>query len=171
MKLNLLNILKLSTLLLTLGVYPSIQAADIKIGYIDSERVNRDSAPAEQASKRLEKEFQPRVLELQKLDNQIKSQQSQLEKDALTVTESDRRKRETDLSRLIVDFQRKQREYTEDLNLRRNQELSGLLEKANKIIKQIAETDKYDIIFQEAVYRSARVDITDRVIKALSESK
>ncbi len=146
-------------------------AADLKIGFIDAERVNRESAPADQASKRLEKEFQPRVQELQRLENQVKAMQVQLEKDALTLSENDRRKREQDLSRQIVDLQRKQREYTEDLNLRRNQELAGLLERANKIIRQIAESEKYDLILQEAVYRSPRVDITDRVLKALADSK
>ncbi len=146
-------------------------AADLKIGFIDAERVNRESAPADQASKRLEKEFQPRVQELQRLESQVKAMQVQLEKDALTLSENDRRKREQDLSRQIVDLQRKQREYTEDLNLRRNQELAGLLERANKIIRQIAESEKYDLILQEAVYRSPRVDITDRVLKALADSK
>ncbi len=146
-------------------------AADMKIGFIDSERVNRESAPADQASKRLEKEFQPRVLDLQRLEGQVKAAQTQLEKDALTLSENDRRKREQDLSRQIVELQRKQREYTEDLNLRRNQELAGLLERANKIIRQIAESEKYDLILQEAVYRSPRVDITDRVLKALADSK
>ena len=68
-------------------------------------------------------------------------------------------------------MQRKQREYTEDLNLRRNQELAGLLERANKIIRQIAESEKYDLILQEAVYRSPRVDITERVLKALADGK
>ena len=146
-------------------------AADLKIGFIDAERVNRESAPADQASKRLEKEFQPRVQELQRTESQVKAAQAQLEKDALTLSENDRRKREQDLSRQIVDLQRRQREYTEDLNLRRNQELAGLLERANKIIRQIAESEKYDLILQEAVYRSPRVDITDRVLKALADGK
>ena len=149
----------------------SAGAADMKIGFVDAERINRESTPADQASKRLEKEFQPRVQELQRLEGQVKAAQAQLEKDALTLGENERRKREQDMSRQIVDMQRKQREYTEDLNLRRNQELAGLLERANKIIRQIAESEKYDLILQEAVYRSPRVDITDRVLKALADSK
>jgi len=163
----------MTALVIAAGVIASgnAGAADLKIGFIDAERVNRESAPADQASKRLEKEFQPRVQELQRLEGQVKSMQAQLEKDALTLSENDRRKREQDLSRQIVELQRKQREYTEDLNLRRNQELAGLLERANKIIRQIAEAEKYDLILQEAVYRSPRVDITDRVLKALSDGK
>ncbi len=149
----------------------SSHAADLKIGFIDAERVNRESAPADQASKRLEKEFQPRMQELQRAEGQVKAAQAQLEKDALTLSEGDRRKREQELSRQIVELQRRQREYTEDLNLRRNQELAALLERANKIIRQIAESEKYDLIIQEAVYRSPRVDITERVLKALADGK
>jgi outer membrane protein len=146
-------------------------AADLKIGFVDAERVNRESAPADDASKRLEKEFQPRVQEIQRREAQIKTLQSQLEKDALTLSENDRRSREQELQRQIVDLQRMQREFQEDLNLRRNQELGALLERANKIIRQIAESEKYDLIVQEAVYRSPRIDITDRVLKALAGAK
>lgn len=149
----------------------AVHAADLKVGFVDAERVNRESAPADEASKRLEKEFQPRVQELQRREAQIKSAQAQFEKDALTLSENDRRGREQEMSRQIVDLQRLQREFQEDLNLRRNQELGGLLERANKIIRQIAETEKYDLILQEAVYRSPRIDITDRVLKALAGGK
>ena len=146
-------------------------SADLKIGFVDAERVNRESAPADDAGKRLEKEFQPRVQELQRREGQIKNLQAQFEKDALTLSENDRRIREQDISRQIVDLQRLQREFQEDLSLRRNQELGSLLERANKIIRQIAESEKYDLILQEAVYRSPRVDITDRVLKALAGGK
>ncbi len=145
--------------------------ADLKIGFIDQERVTRESAPAERASKQLEKEFAPRAQELQRREGQIKSLQGQLEKDALTMSESDRRAKEQELGRLTLDFQRMQREYREDLNLRRNQELGALFERANRVIKQIAESEKYDIIFQEAVYRNPKIDITDRVLKALADGK
>ena len=153
---------------LILSLAAGAQAADLKVGFVDAERVNRESAPADEASKRLEKEFQPRVQEIQRREAQIKATQSQFEKDALTLGENERRGREQDLSRQLVDLQRLQREFQEDLNLRRNQELGALLERANKIIRQIAEIEKYDLILQEAVYRSPRVDITDRVLKALA---
>jgi outer membrane protein len=146
-------------------------AAELKIGFIDQERITRESAPAERASKQLEKEFAPRAQELQRREAQIKSLQGQLEKDAMTMSESDRRAKEQELGRLSLDFQRMQREYREDLNLRRNQELGALFERANRIIRQIAEAEKYDIIFQEAVYRNPKIDITDKVLKALADSK
>lgn len=149
----------------------AIEAADLKIGFIDAERINRESAPAERASKQLEKEFAPRAQELQRREGQIKALQTQLEKDAVTMSESDRRAKEQELTRLSVEFQRMQREYREDLNLRRNQELAALFERANRVIKQIAEAEKFDLILQEAVYRNPRIDLTDKVLKALAEGK
>ena len=147
------------------------EAADLKIGFIDAERINRESAPADRASKQLEKEFAPRQQELQRRESQIKSLQVQLEKDGMTMSETDRRAKEQELARVSLDFQRMQREFREDLNLRRNQELSALFERANRVIRQIAEAEKFDLILQEAVYRSPRIDITERVLKALAESK
>lgn len=146
-------------------------AADLKIGFIDAERINKESVPAERASKQLEKEFAPRAQELQRREVQIKTLQGQLEKDALTLGEAERRTKEQELGRLTLDFQRMQREYREDLNLRRNQELGALFERANRVIRQIAEAEKYDIIFQEAVYRNPKIDITEKVLKALAEGK
>ena len=153
------------------GAIGPARAADLKIGFIDADRVNRESVPAERATKKLEKEFAPREQELRKLETQIKNLQGQLEKDALTMSESDRRNREAELGRQSREFQRLQREFREDLNLRRNEELASLFERANKVIRQIAESEKFDLILQEAVYRSPRIDITDRVLKALSADK
>ena len=152
-------------------VVTAASAAEIKIGYVDVERIRRESAPAERASKQLEKEFAPRAQELQRREAQIKELQGQIEKDAVTMSESERRSKEQELSRSSVDFQRMQREYREDLNMRRNQELAALFERADKVIKQIADAEKYDLILQEAVYRSPRIDITDRVLKALADGK
>jgi len=149
----------------------SAGAADMKIGFVDVERIRRESAPAERASRQLEKEFAPRAQELQRREAQIKTLQGSLEKDAMTMAESDRRAKEQELARMTVDFQRMQREYREDLNLRRNQELATLFERADRVIKKIAEAEQFDLIVQEAVFRSSRIDITDKVIKALAESK
>ena len=158
-------------LVLSLIFGVTAQAADLRIGFVDAERINRESAPAERATKKLEKEFAPREQDLRKMEQQIKLIQGQLEKDGLTMSESDRRTKEQELGRQTREFQRLQREFREDLNLRRNEELSALFERANKVIKQIAETEKYDLIIQEAVYRSTRIDITEKVIKALAADK
>ncbi|HET9405343.1 MAG TPA: OmpH family outer membrane protein [Burkholderiales bacterium] len=157
--------------LLLASVVTTAGAAEIKIGFVDVERIHRESAPAERASKQLEKEFAPRAQELQRRESQIKTLQSQTEKDAVTMSETERRTREQELSRLGVEYQRMQREYREDLNMRRNQEIAALLERANRVIKQIADAEKFDLILQDAVYRNPRLDITDKVLKALSEGK
>lgn len=162
---------RIAVLLLAFAAVVAAEAADMKIGFVDVERITRESAPAERASKQLEKEFAPRVQDLQRREAQIKGLQGQLEKDTMTMVESERRGKEQELARLSVEYQRMQREYREDLNMRRNQELAALFERANRVIKQIADAEKFDLIVQEAAYRSSRIDITDRVLKALAEGK
>jgi len=142
-----------------------------RVGYVNLERILRDSAPAVRAQKKLELEFAKRDQELGKMTDQLKRLQDALEKNAVTMSESDRAKREREFADLNREFQRRQREAREDFNQRRNEELSGVIERANRAVKQIAEAEKFDIIFQEAVWASPRIDITDKVIKALDDSK
>ena len=144
-------------------------AQDTKIGFVSTERVFREAAPAVKALKKLEKEFANRDQEIQKIGKQVKDLQAVIEKEAMTMSESQRREREAELGRLTRDLQRMQREFREDLNLRKNEELASVLQRANQVIQQIAEAEKFDLILQEAVYRSPRIDITDKVIKALAD--
>ena len=144
-------------------------AQDLKIGFVSTERVFREAVPAVKALKKLEKEFAPRDQEIQKATKQTRDLQTQLEKEAMTMSETQRRDREQELGRLTRDLQRMQREFREDLNLRKNEELAVVLQRANQVIQQIAEAEKFDLILQEAVYRSPRIDITDKVIKALAD--
>jgi len=146
-------------------------ANDIKIGFVNMDRLLREAAPAVRALKRLEKEFAPRDQELQKMAKQGKDLQVQLEKEGVTMAETERRNKEQELARINRDLQRLQREFREDLNLRRNEETAQLLERANKVIQQIGESEKYDLILTDAVaaFRSPRIDITDKVLKALAE--
>ena len=146
-----------------------VAAAELKIGFVKLERLFKEAAPAVKAQKKIEKEFASRDQELQKLSKQARELQTGLEKDGVTMAESERRDKEQDLARLNRDLQRMQRELREDLNLRKNEELAAVLERANKVIQQIAESEKFDLILQEAVYISPRIDITDRVIKALAD--
>jgi outer membrane protein len=163
------NIL-LAAVLMALAVPAAAQApaASGKFGFVHTERILRDSVPAVQAQKKIEAEFQKRDRELAGIAEQLKRTQNELEKDALTMPESQRRAREREFGELNREFQRKQREFREDLNQRRNEELARVVEQANKVIRQIAEQEKFDIIFQEMpAYVSPRIDITDKVIKAL----
>ena len=144
------------------------QAQESRVGFVSTERIFREAAPAKAAQAKIEQEFSRREKELQDMASRLKSMSDKLDKDAAVLSESDRVKRQRDLADLDKDFQRKQREFREDLNQRRNEELAIVLERTNKVIKQIAETEKYDIVFQEAVYASPRIDITDKVLKALN---
>lgn len=146
-----------------------VMAAEIKIGFVNTERVFREAAPAMKAQKKLEKEFAARDQDLQKMAKQAKDIQTYLEKEGVTISEADRRNKERDLANLNRDIQRSQREFREDLNLRRNEELSSVQESANRAIRAIADSEKFDLILQEAVYASPKIDMTERVLKALSE--
>jgi outer membrane protein len=143
---------------------------DSRIGFVNLDRILRDAAPAQRAQKKIEGEFSKREQELAKLAEQLKRMQETLEKNAMTMSETDRRNRERDFGEMNREFQRKQREFREDLNQRRNEELSGILERANRVVRQIAEAEKFDVILQEAVYASPRIDITDKVIRALDDT-
>jgi len=142
-----------------------------KFGFVNTERILRDAAPAQRAQKKIEAEFQKRDQELARLADQLKRMQDDLDKNSVTMSDSQRRNREREFGDLNRDFQRKQREFREDLNQRRNEELAQVVEQANRVIRQIAEQEKFDIIFQDAVFASPRIDITDKVIKALEAGK
>ena len=138
-----------------------------KFGFVHTERILRDSVPAVRAQKKIEAEFQKRDRELAGIADQLKRMQAEIDKDAMTMSESQRRGKEREFGELNREFQRKQREFREDLNQRSNEELAQVVEQANRVIRQIAEQEKFDIIFQDAVFASPRIDITDKVIKAL----
>ncbi|QID18024.1 OmpH family outer membrane protein [Nitrogeniibacter mangrovi] len=167
--------MKFSRVALIVGCALSLVApavmADSRIGFVNSDRVMRESTPAVQAQQRLEKEFSKRDGELQNMAKELQGMKADLEKNGLTLSASDRSKKEREFSDLNRDFQRRQREFREDLNQRRNEELATVLDRANKAVKAIAEREKYDIIFQEAVYASPAIDITDKVIKELDGAK
>lgn len=147
----------------------NVQAQESKIGFVSTERIFREAAPAKAAQAKIEAEFSRRDKELQDMAARLKGMSEKLDKDAALLSDSERGRRQRELADLDKDFQRKQREFREDLNQRRNEELATVLEKTNKVIKQIAEAEKYDIVFQEAVYASPRIDITDKVLKALNK--
>ena len=161
----------LGALALAVGAVPAGAAAvDYKIGFVNTERLFREAAPAKRAQQKLEKEFASRDAELQKLAKQVRDLQTTLDRDGATMAEADRRNKERDLANGSRDLQRLQREFREDLNLRRNEELAAIQERANKVIQQIAEAEKFDLILQDpVVFASQRIDITDKVIKALAD--
>ena len=147
---------------------PAAVAQELKIGYVNSDRVLRDAAPAKAAQSKLETEFSKRDKELNDAAQRLKAAADRFEKDQPTLAESERGRRQRDLVEQERDLQRKRREFQEDLTQRKNEELSTVVERANRVIKQIYEQEKYDLILQDAVFASQRVDITDKVIRALN---
>ncbi len=151
-----------------MAVAPLALAQELKIGVVNSDRILRDSTPARTAMQKLEGEFSKRDKELQEIGARLKSSAERFEKDAPVMTETDRSRRQRELAEMDREFQRKQREFREDFNQRRNEELQALLERTNRIIRQMAEQEKYDLILQEAVYFNPRIDITEKVLKVLN---
>ena len=143
-------------------------AQELKIGYVNSERVLRESNAAKAAQSKLETEFSRREKDLADVASRLKAASDKLEKEAPTLAEAERSRRQRELVEQDRDFQRKRREFQEDLNQRKNEELSAVVERANRVIKQVFEGEKYDLILQEAVFASSKIDITDKVIKALN---
>ena len=145
-------------------------AADYKIGFVNAERLWRDSAPAKRAQQKLEKEFAPREADLQKQSKAVRDLQAVLDKDGPTMGEVERRNKERDLANQSRDLQRMERQFREDVNLRRAEELAAVQERANKILMQIAEAEKFDLILQDpVVFASQKIDITEKVVKALAD--
>lgn len=140
-----------------------------KIGFVNTERILRDSAPAQRAQKKIEGEFQKRDQELGRMAEQLKKMQDEMERSAVTLSESQRRSKERDFGELNREFQCKQREFREDLNQRRNEELARVVEQANRVIRQLAAQEDFDVVVQDAVFANPRIDITEKVIKALAD--
>ena len=150
---------------------PAIQAQDFKLGFVNTERIFREAASAKQAQAKLEQEFAKREKDLVEAGNALKAASEKFEREAPTLSESQRNNRQNQLVEQDRDFQRKRREFQEDLNARKNEEQQVVVERANRAVKQVAESEKYDVIFQEAVYINPKHDITDKVIKALNAGK
>jgi len=161
----------LKTLAVTLAlvaISATATAQELKIGYVNSERVLREASPAKAAQAKLEAEFGKRDRELNDQAVKLKAAAEKLDKDAPTLSEAERTRRQRELVEQDRDLQRKRREFQEDLNQRKNEELASVVERANRVIKQIFDQEKYDVILQEVVFAGPRVDITEKVIKALN---
>ena len=153
---------------LALAVTAAAQAQEMKIGFVNSDRVLREATLAKAAQSRLETEFSKRQKEGEDAANKLKAAADKLDKDAPTLSESERARRQRELIDQDRELQRKRREFQEDLAQRKNEELATVVERTNRVIKQIFDAEKYDLIIQEAVFWSPRVDITDKVIRALN---
>jgi outer membrane protein len=164
---------KLLGRLLVAGLFAftvSTNAAELKIGYVQVDKILQEAPQTAESGKKLEKEFSPRTQELERLQKQIKDIESSLDKEALTISDTDRKNKERDAANLKLDFQRKQRELREDVNLRKNEELGSLQDRINKAVTAVSETDGYDLVVYGGVaYANKKIDITDKVLKSLGK--
>lgn len=148
----------------------NVQAADQKIGYVQVDKILQEAPQTAETGKKLEREFNPRSQELERLQKQIRDLEAVLDKDKAVITDAERRTKERDASNLKLEFQRKQRELREDINLRKNEELALLQDRINKAVQTVAETENYDLVVYGGVaYASKKIDITDKVLKLLGK--
>jgi len=153
-----------------LALTTSLNAAELKVGYVQVDKILQDAPQTAESGKKLEREFSPRSLELDKMQKQINDIQASLDKEGVTMSETERRNKERDASNMKLEFQRKQRELREDINLRKNEELSSLQDRINKAVQTVSETDGYDLVVYGGVaYASKKIDITDKVLKLLGK--
>jgi outer membrane protein len=149
----------------------ALNAQEFRVGFVNTDSIFREANTAKVAQTKLEQEFSKREKELVEIGNSLKSNAEKLERDSPTLSDTQRSTRQRQLADQDREFQRKRREFQEDLNARKNEELQQVLEKANKVVKQVAESEKYDLILQEAVYINPKHDITDKVIKVINSGK
>ncbi len=159
---------KATVLVFCLCMFGIAQAQEYRVGYVDADRILTESAPAKAVEKKLENDFSKRLNDLRDTQTRLKSMSEKLDKDLPVLSESQRLKRQRELADMSQDFQRKQRAYREDLMQRKNEEYSKVVDRAKKEIEKIAKSENYDLIVNESVYHSPRSDITEKVLKALS---
>jgi len=146
------------------------QSAELKVGYVQVDKILQDAPQTAESGKKLEREFSPRTQELDRMSKQIKDLETALDKEGLTISETERRNKERDVQNLKIEFQRKQRELREDINLRKNEELGSLQDRINKAVQSVSETEGYDLVVYSGVaYASKKIDITDKVLKLLGK--
>ena len=162
--------LQISALITSLLIFFSANAAELKVGYVQVEKILQEAPQTAESGKKLEREFGPRSQELDKLSKQIKELESALDKDGLTISDAERRSKERDTQNIKVEFQRKQRELREDINLRKNEELASLQDRINKAVQSVAKAESYDLVMYSGVaYAADKIDITDKVLKLLGK--
>lgn len=145
------------------------QAAELKVGYVQVDKILKEAPQTAESGKKLEREFSPRSLELDKMKKQIAAIESELDQESLSLSEIDKRNKQRKASNLKIEFQRKQRELREDINIRKNEELSVLQDRINNAVKTVSESEGYDLVMYGGVaYASNKIDITDKVLKLLS---
>lgn len=162
------------SLALTLGfAIFSLQAQELRVGVVMPERVIKESNMTKLADAKLQQEFSKREKDLLDTDKAFKAAIEKFERDASTMSETQRQSRQKQFAEQDRDLKRKGREFQEELNARRNEEMQQVFDRASKVVKQIGESEKYDLIIEAtgALYVNPKHDITDKVLKAINATK
>jgi outer membrane protein len=150
----------------------SIVTAEVKIGFVEVQKILKNAPQTVKANKKLEKEFTKRTVKLKKAVKVIQEKESKFRKDSMTMSENDRAKSQKEIQSLKIDAQRTEREVREDIDLRRREEIAKVQKLVNIAVENVAKAQGYDLVlYQGVAYAGKKVDITDVVIKALGNLK
>ena len=147
----------------------SAQSGMSRIGFVYTERLMTESKLAKAADAKLQSEFSKRQKQVDDMLQRYKQSREKFDEEAPKLSDVDRTRRTRELLDMEKDVQRMQREYNEDLFQRKNEERAAIAQKAYKLIEQVAEQEHLDVVLQEAIWTSPRIDITDRILKLLDK--
>jgi outer membrane protein len=140
-----------------------------RIGFVYTERLMTESKAAKTADAKMQAEFSKRQKQVDEMVQRFKTTREKFDEEAPKLSDLDRTRRTRELLDMEKDMQRMQREYNEDLFQRKNEERAAIAQKAFKLIEQVAEQEHLDVVLQEAVWSSPRIDITDKILKLLDK--
>ena len=146
--------------------------AEVKIGFVEVQKILKNAPQTVAANKQLEKEFTKRTAKLKKVVKKIKDKESAFRKNSMTMSDDERSKKQKEIQALKIDAQRTEREVREDIDLRRREEIAKVQAQVNVAVEKVAKEQGYDLVlYQGVAYAGKKVDITNSVIKALGKIK
>ena len=163
---------KCIALILFLIFNVSIVSAEVKIGFVEIQKILKGAPQTVAANKKLEKEFTKRTAKLKKTVKKINAKEKAFKKNSMTMSETERAKKQREIQALKIEAQRTEREVREDIDLRRREEIAKVQKQVNIAVEKVAKEQNYDLVlYQGVAYAGKKVDITDIVIKALGSIK
>ena len=144
--------------------------ADLKVGYVEVQKILQEAPQTIEINKKLEKEFNVRSDKLKTDIKTLNDRQTAFNKDSLAMKDSEKESKTKGLDQLRIDIQRKDRELKEDFNIRKNEELAALQDQVNKAVTSVAKAEGYDLVVYNGVaYANEKIDITDKILKSLGK--
>ena len=145
-----------------------LQAQPLKIGYINIDHLVSSSPQFIQANQVVIKAFQPQERQLLALSKQIQLSADTFNKNSKTLTQSERKTEIKKIANLERQLKQQARSLKKQLNLKNKQELNKIQDLINRVIKQVAEDQNFDLIlYQEVAYASKKINITPIISQKL----